>query len=161
MMNKKDAIAEQEIIIANAQSYIKELESQQSKRFKPNMNGRYYVVDLSGEVSQSVWNNDRLDSGPWDFFNCYETEELATKASVMMKRNNAIIMACLMVDPDFVPDYLSGNQEQWHFYYLNPKLGTDGTWCASSAYQVNRGPCVSTIEKWEEAAALLEEWGVK
>ena len=157
-MNNKDRIAALGELIALSQYEIKELESQQGKRFKPDMNGRYYVVDLSGEVSQSVWNNDRLDSGPWDFFNCYETEELATKASVMMKRNNAIIMACLMVDPDFVPDWKRvANQEHYSFFYHNGEFNYPARWNRILTY----GPCVSTKEKWEEAAALLTEWGIE
>ena len=140
--------------------HIEELKGSKCERFKPEMSGRYHVVELSGDVSQSVWNNDRLDSGPWDFFNCYATKELATKAAVMMKRNNAIIMACLMVDPDFVPDYLSGNQEHYSFYYEAPEVSLNGSWACSFSYTDNHGPCVSTQEKWEEAAALLEEWGI-
>ena len=87
--------------------------------------------------------------------------ELASKAGVMMKRNNAIIMACLMVDPDFVPDYLSGNQEHFTFYYQSAEMGMPPRWVMMRSYTCNYGPCVSTPEKWKEAAALLKEWGIE
>ena len=111
-MSNKDKIAAQELIIAKAQAEIKELESQQGTMiYVPEMNGKYYIVESCGGVSENVWCNDSLDSGPWNFFNCYETKALATKVSPMMKRSNAIIMACLMVDPDFVPVNFVSNKK--------------------------------------------------
>ena len=160
-MNNTDKIAGLKRTIKQAQAKITEIESQQDNRFKPERGEHYWSVDEIGLSIAENWGDTMRDNECYENFNCFETEELATKASVMMTRNNAIIMACSIVDPDFVPDYLSGNQEHYSFYYLNPSLGHDGSWCKSVAYQGNRGPCVSTQEKWEEAAALLKEWGVE
>jgi len=160
-MNNKLRIVALELKILKAQAEIEGLKSRQGKRFKPEKGEVYWSVDEIGLSAPENWDNTVWDSKCYENFNCYETSELATKAAVMMKRNNAIIMACLQVDPDFVPDYLSGNQVHYSFDYLNTELGTNGTWCMSVAYQANNGPCVSTQEKWEEAAALLEEWGIE
>ena len=160
-MNNKDRIAVQQLVIANAQAVIKELESQQGKRFRPATDSKYYLVKGDGVVTNTYNDNLRSDRYYYDNFNCYETEELATKASVMMRRNNAIIMACLTVDPDFVPDYLSGNQRHWYFYYSAPQMGFMGGWSPLSSIIHNHGPSVSTQEKWHEAAALLKEWGIE
>jgi hypothetical protein len=160
-MNNIDKVTELQRIISTAQDDLAELMKQKGKRFQPATDSKYYLVKGDAVVTNTDNNNLRSDRYYYGNFNCYETKELATKASPMMRRSNAIIMACLMVDPNFVPDYLSGNQEHYSFYYLNPELGTNGTWCMSVAYQANRGPCVSTIDKWEEAAALLKEWGIK
>jgi hypothetical protein len=160
-MNIKDEIAAQELIIAYAQAEIKGLKSRQGKRFKPEIGGRYFIVHVSGTVSSTSNQNLKTDVCLYENFNMYETEELATKAAKYMKRNNAIIMACSIVDPNFVPDYLSGNQRHYTFYYSAPQMGFIGGWSSLSSIGNNYGPCVSTIEKWEEAAALLKEWGIE
>ena len=100
-MNNKDKIAAQELIISIAQAEIKELESQKCKRFKPKKSVNYFHVTCTGRKSKAEYMGGPCDQKRFNNFNCFETEDLATKAAVMMKRNNAIIMACLMVDPDF------------------------------------------------------------
>jgi hypothetical protein len=156
-MNNKSKIAAQELIIAKAQAEIEELKSQQGKRFKPAHGETFYFVNDTGEVECA--GSDYTDDA-FNYFNCYETEELATKAAVMMKRSNAIIMACLMADPDFVPDYTSGNQEHWSPVYVAPEIGSKGAWKNTLSYTCNEGPSVSTLNKWEEAAASLTEWEI-
>ena len=79
----------------------------------------------------------------------------------MMKRSNAIIMACLQVDPEFVPDYLSGNQVHYSFDYRNSEIGYPAKWRWRISFIVDNGPCVSTDVKWKEASALLTEWGIE
>ena len=160
-MNNKDKIRDLNHIIAKSQAEIKELESRQGKRWKPELEKTYWLINSLGEVVDRIWNNFQLDSENFNNFNCYETEELATKAAVMMHRNNAIINACLMVDPDFVPDYLSGNQEHYSFIFVSEGVGYNKGWDMNVTFVANYGPCVSTQEKWEEAAALLKEWGIE
>jgi hypothetical protein len=160
-MNNKDRIAVQQLVIANAQAEIKELESWQGNRFKPEFDQEFYFVSNKGEVGYAVSNDLEYEKKCYSNFNCYETEELTFDASVMMKRSNAIIMACLTVDPDFVPDYLSGNQVHYSFDYKNSEIGCPAKWQWRASFIVDTGPCVSTEEKWEEAAALLKEWGVE
>jgi hypothetical protein len=160
-MKKSDTIKMLKLSIEQSQAQIAELESQKSERFKPEIGEVYWYVEDSGEIDRNSWNDYGFDNKFYDNFNCYRTEELATKAAIMMKRNNAIIMACLIVDPDFVPDYLSDNQRHWYFYYSAPQMGFMGGWSPLSSITHNHGPSVSTLEKWEEAAALLEEWGIE
>ena len=143
------------------QQQIEALESSKCKRFKPDLDEEYYVVDGSGYAERVYSCNLIIDKECYDNFNCYETEALVTKASPMMRRNNAIIMACLIVDPDFVPDYLSGNQVHYYFEYKNSVIGCPAKWQWRASFIVDTGPCVSTEEKWEEAVALLKEWGIE
>jgi hypothetical protein len=159
-MNNQDKVAEIKRIISTAQDDLALL-MKKGKRFKPDVDEEWHVVNNLGEASYAVNNGRRYEEGCYEHFNCYETEELATKAAVMMHRNNAIIMACLQVDPDFVPDYLSDNQKHYSFYYEAPEIGLNGSWECSFSYTDNYGPCVSTVEKWKEAAALLKEWEVE
>jgi hypothetical protein len=160
-MNNKDRIAVQQLVIANAQAEIKELESWQGNRFNPDIGEEYWLVDCTGEpvkyAKSQLYEHEQM----FNFFNCYEAEALAIKAAVMMNRSNAIIMACLQVDPDFVPDYLSGNQVHYSFDYKNSEIGCPAKWQWRASFIVDTGPCVSTEEKWHEAAALLTEWGIE
>ena len=162
-MNNSDKITAQELIISTAQAEIKELKSQKVKRFKPDIGDVYWAVDVDfdGGAACHIWDGDIVDLEIWKHFNCYETEALATKASPMMKRNNAIIMACLTVDPDFVPDYLSGDQEHFAFHYQSGEMGMFPRWVMMRDHTCSSGPCVSTGAKWKEAAALLTEWGIE
>ena len=159
-MNSQDKVAELQRIISTAQDDLAVL-MKKSKRFKPELDEECYVVDGSGDAEKLYNCNLTVDKECYDNFNCYETKELATKAAVMIKRNNAIIMACLQVDPDFVPDYLSGNQEHHSFCYQAEEMGIDPEWIRIMNYSYIYGPCVSTQEKWEEAAALLKEWEIE
>jgi hypothetical protein len=159
-MNNEDKVTELQRIISTAQDDLAVL-MKRGKRFKPATDIKYYLVKGDGVVTNTDNNNLRSDRYYYGNFNCYETEELAIKAAVMMKRNNAIIMACSIVDPEFIPDYLSGNQRHYTFYYSAPQMGFIGGWSSLSSIGNNYGPCVSTIEKWEEAAALLTEWGIE
>jgi hypothetical protein len=160
-MNNKGKIASLELKILNAQAVIKELESQQGKRFKPERAQEYWYICKGGKARYYLYDDDVIDKECFNNFNCYETEELATKAALMMRRSNAIIMACLQVDPDFVPDYLSSNQVHYSFSFLAGDISSRPRWIQSHSYTLNYGPCVSTQEKWEEAAALLTEWGIE
>ena len=161
MKTKAEQLEELKATAVKLQQQIAELESSKCKRFKPEIGDMYwYILGFGGAVKERP-NFRSCDKSRYENFNCYETEDLATKADVMMKRNNAIIMACLMVDPDFVPDYLSGNQVCYSFAYNSPELGGEGGWDWVKDYGINRGPSVSTPEKWKEAAALLKEWGIE
>jgi hypothetical protein len=159
-MNNIDKVTELQRIISTAQDDLAEL-MKKGKRFKPVDGQVFYAINAKVEVGLFYNNDTDFDKACYDNFNCYETEELATKAAVMMKRKNAIIMACLQVDPDFVPDYLSGNQEHYSFGHEAPQNGYKCGWIIKGTYHINNGPCVSTEAKWHEAAALLTEWGIE
>jgi hypothetical protein len=159
-MNNQDKVAELQRIISIAQDDLALL-MKKGKRFKPETTTEFWHIDDAGEVVGVRNRHYNRRGGCYDNFNCYETEELATKASPMMRRSNAIITACLQVDPDFVPDYLSGNQVHYSFSFLAGDISSKPRWIQSHSYTLNYGPCVSTRKKWEEAAALLKEWGIE
>ena len=161
MKTKAEQLEELKATAVKLQQQIEDLESSKCKRFKPEIGDMYwYILGFGGAVKERP-NFRSCDKSRYENFNCYETEDLATKADVMMKRNNAIIMACLMVDPDFLPNYLSGNKEHFTFYYQSAEMGMPPRWVMMRSYTCNYGPCVSTQEKWKEAAALLKEWGIE
>jgi hypothetical protein len=159
-MNSIDKVTELQRIINTAQDDLAVL-MKKVKRFKPATDSKYYLVKGDGVVTNTYNDNLRSDRHYYNNFNCYETKELATKAAKYMKQNNAITTACLQVDPDFVPDYLSGNQVHYSFDYKNSEIRCPSNWQWRASFIVDNGPCVSTQEKWHEAAALLKEWGVE
>ena len=161
MKTKAEQLEELKATAVKLQQQIEALESSKCKRFKPETEIKYHLVNGNGTTSKTYNNDLRVYKDYYNNFNCYETKELANKASPMMKRNNAIIMACLTVDPDFVPNYLSGNKEHFTFYYQSAEMGMPPRWVMMRSYTCNYGPCVSTQEKWKEAAALLKEWGIE
>lgn len=92
-----------------------------------------------------------------NFHNCFEKKEQARKAAEYMRRNNAIVRACMLVDPDFVPDWGEPGEKWVVEYNFNRERWDVDCWdninCSAC--------CVSTPEKAKEVCNLLTEWGVK
>ena len=159
-MKKQERLAKLKLDAANIQKLIVELESK-GERFKPEIGGEFWYNCESGNPHQVSMADPIFLENCYNNFNCYETKALATKAAVMMKRSNALIMVCLMVDPDFTPDYKSGNKLHYSFEFVHETTGSKAYWNYRNSYSVDRGPCVGTEAKFEEAAALLKDWGVE
>lgn len=118
----------------------------------------YYRVSHYGWIVSTFLYKHEYESDSIDFFNIFETKEQAEKAAGLMRRSNAIIRACLMVDPDFDADWMNEEQEKYFFAYdhLNEE------WYYSQRDRLNSRPpaCVSTEEKAQEVCKLLAEWGL-
>ena len=156
-MNQTQKIEELEATIAKAQQQIEELKKPKIERFKPKYHDRYHAAHWRGKVVKLCWGNDFIDQRTYDFFNCYETDELAEKAIPLMRRSNAIIMAKLMVDPAFKPDWSDTDQDKWCVYYNYIDNGWK-TFCYS--YADGEPAHASTQEKAEQMGELLTKWGV-
>ena len=89
--------------------------------------------------------------------NVYKTEALARKASVLQRRSNLVIQACLNVDPDFEPAWNDLTQVKYQFYYSS---FTD-RWRGHNA-NANWGvACVSTKEKSDLVLEYLNSQEIK
>ena len=94
------------------------------------------------------------------FFNVFPSSDSARKASKLMRRSNAIIRACLLVDPDFEPDWTNSGQEKWGIIYVHSNAMPG--WAPFNVYVHQGCPAyVSSKEKAGEAVKLLRKWGVK
>jgi len=124
----------------------------------PSCGDQYWYVDGRDElVSTYFWDGDQIDQGLKASQNIYRTREAAEKAAVMVRRSNAVIRACLEVDPDFEPEWTNIDQEKFSVYYSH----IYGKWTETPAV-INYEPAhVSSKAKAEEVARLLNEWGVK
>ena len=86
--------------------------------FKPS--DFYYFVNGHGSpIASSVTHapisephSDRVD-----FFNCFQSRAVAKKAAVRMCRANAVISACLAVDPDFSLEDFPNDHKFWAITY--------------------------------------------
>jgi len=117
----------------------------------------WYVVGLDDPISTYQWDGDEVDQGLKAHHNIFRTKEAAEKAAVLIRRSNAIIRACLEVDPDFDPDWTDIDQKKWSVYYSHIYR----KWTETPTV-INYEPAhVSSQEKAEEVARLLNDWGVK
>ena len=54
--------------------------------------------------------------------NVFKSAKTARKAAKAMKINNAVISACLQVDPDFEPDWSNTDQYKYYPIYTSTKI---------------------------------------
>lgn len=157
-----DKIQELEDLIKELTIELEDKKAKKKLRHKPIL--KFWVVEGDGRVKEVHHDGESstlFDHDAYQYFNCYKTEELAEKAAVMMKRSNAIIMACLLVDPDFMPDYKTIGKH-YSFVHSVGHFGNNPRWYYHiDDNQKNYGPSVSSLKKFNEASALLSEWGVE
>ena len=124
----------------------------------PSHGDQYWYVGGHVEpISTYSWHGDQIDQGLKNNHNIFRTREAAEKAAMLILRSKAIISACLEVDPDFEPDWTNIDQKKWSVYYGH----IFGRWTETPAV-INYEPAhVSSQEKAEEVARLLNDWGVK
>lgn len=119
---------------------------------------KYWFVLNSSCVVFDIWDGHTIDEERLMFYNVFPSREMAEKAAEMMRRSNAIIHACLLVDPDFEPDWNNAGQSKWFVYYNHNKgklyMDFDGRYQKAPAY-------VSSKEKANQVIELLKKWGVK
>ena len=117
---------------------------------------KYYGINGEGESFPTTWVCDQGDRSSLAFHNIFPTAAQADKAAEYMRFSNAIIRACLLEDPDFVPDWSDEDQPKYYFY-----LSSEG-WGICCAYEFNTGcAVVSSEEKAKAVIKRLEKWGVK
>ena len=128
------------------------------KDWKPEMGAYYYYIntDEGMGVDWHIWDNDSVDAASTTFGNCYPSEELAEKAAKLMKRSNNIIRACLLVDPEFEPDWSDRNQVKYYVSRGGEEFEINRRWTSNTAPAY-----VSSEEKAKEVIKLLEKWGVE
>jgi hypothetical protein len=125
-------------------------------------------VDWVPEEGEKVWvTQGNGDVDEWSFTHVkkflennalFQTKEQAEKASVLMRRSNAIIRACLLVDPDYEPDWSIVGAVRWTAMY-DLKLKKWVISCEQYCRVVVA--CVSTEEKAQQVCELLTKWGIK
>lgn len=123
----------------------------------PELGEAYYRVGVAGAVdcfSLKVYSG----SGLLAHHNVYKTKALAEKASVLQRRSNLVIQACLNFDPDFVPDW-SNDDEIKHGPYYDHRTQK---WCYSRTYVTNDSAAyISTLEIAAKVVDYLNSQEIK
>lgn len=118
----------------------------------------YWHVHGDGTVDNFDDDGHAFDKDSLEFHNYYPSEAQAQKAAEYMRRSNAIIRACLLVDPDFEPDWDDNNQKWGCELYDH----FDQCWAVAASLHTQLAPAyVSTREKAKQVRDLLIKWGVK
>lgn len=139
--------------------FIPKLVEKEDKDFVPVNGDNYHYPTDMGSVREYIYGGDKVDKALHKNFITYPTKELAEKASLLIKRNNAIVKACLLVDPDFVPNWNDKDGKKYFVYYNHHY----DKWYSQRFYPtfVISSSAVSSEEKAEEVIELLNKWGVK
>ena len=56
-----------------------------AKRWKPEYNGYYFLVEDFGRVNNMIWRNDRIDKLQFAFGNVFKTKRQAQQAAKAVK----------------------------------------------------------------------------
>ena len=92
---------------------IERLKQQPECVWEPKIAESFFTNSSSGQTIQAIL----YEEGEKENHNAYKTIQLAEKASLLQRRANLIIQACLNFDPDFVPDWDDRDQLKYGLYY--------------------------------------------
>lgn len=133
------------------------------KNSSPKIGEAYWFVASCGAVKADKNMQLAIDEERFNFNNVFKSQAQAEKAAELQRRSNAIIRACLLVDPDYELDWCA-NSPKWAVYFnaksdFNTKF--EG-WLAKGWNTEEHAPAyVSTKEKALEVCELLTKWGIK
>ena len=105
---------------------IERLKQQPEGVWEPKENEWYWRINSCGKPIITRHCDNRVKAN----HNVYKTEALAKKASVLQRRSNLVIQACLNFDPYFVPDWSNGDEIKYGPYYDHRSQ----KWCSSRTY---------------------------
>jgi len=139
---------------------LEELGSIRKEDEYPRPADTYWYVDSAGAAHKTERCAYPFYARHKDNHNVFCSRKQAKKAAKMMRRSNAIIRACLLVDPDYEPDWDDYTEVKYSVYYLS--LRGRGVWDVYTSTDLSWSPAyVSSISKAREVCELLNEWGVK
>ena len=84
-------------------------EVNESTRWKPETDQKYYFIRTSGYVYDSIWTNDSIDDGRFEIGNCFQTREEAERTVEYLK-------ALAVVRGDATKKFVKG-ENNWYVYY--------------------------------------------
>lgn len=84
-------------------------EVNESTRWKPETDQKYYFIRTSGYVYDSIWTNDSIDDGRFEIGNCFQTREEAERTVEYLK-------ALSVVRGDATSKFTKG-EDNWRVYY--------------------------------------------
>ena len=141
---------------------IERLKQQPEGVWEPEVGGDYWYVYSSGELVYEKDFSYAADQERKGNHNVYKTEALAEKASVLMRRSNLVIQACLNFDPDFDPDFEPDWSEKYPSKFGVIYYHALGEWCYRYTWSVDDSAAyVSTREIADKVVAYLNSQEIK
>ena len=92
---------------------IERLKQQPEGVWEPEIADLFFTNNSSGQYYQTTFYEEEEKGN----HNAYKTKGLALKASVLQRRSNLVIQACLNFDPDFVPAWSDDSGLKYGFHY--------------------------------------------
>tara|TARA_B110000977_G_C10727332_1_gene357639 strand:- start:9 stop:458 length:450 start_codon:yes stop_codon:yes gene_type:complete len=133
---------------------IQRLKQQPEGVWEPEESVQYWRINWNGTpiTTRHCGNLDTANH------NVYETEELAEKASVLQRRANLVIQACLNFDPDFVPNWSNPGEIKYAPYYDH----RNQKWCSCRKFVTDESAAyISTQEIADKVVAYLNTREIK
>ena len=94
---------------------IERLKQQPEGVWKPKAGLPFWTNNSQGGIIfKTCWEEENNDNAN---YNTYKTRQLAERASLLQRRSNLVIQACLNFDPDFVLDWDDQDQLKYGLYY--------------------------------------------
>ena len=133
---------------------IERLKQQPEGVWEPEIADLFFTNNSSGQYFQTTF----YEEGEKGNHNAYKTKGLALKASVLQRRSNLVIQACLNFDPDFVPDWSNNSGVKYGFNYSN----TMQAWHYTRTFLTDGSVAyVSTPEIADKVVAYLNSQRIK
>ena len=105
---------------------IQRLKQQPEGVWEPKLGDFFFTVDYDGDIKAINPKNTEATT----HHNAYKTRQVARKASVLQRRSNLVIQACLNFDPDFEPNWNDSVQPKIGFYYCQERGEWDRQWAS-------------------------------
>jgi hypothetical protein len=141
-----------------AEELRKEIELESGIDWMPKVGEGYWFINDYEHVDCERNDGHYADTARFRAFNYFQTREQAEKASKLRIRSNAIIRACILIDPDYEPDWSDKEARKFTVYYCNFQT----KWRVTDSRTANIFVAyVSTYEKAQQVCELLTKWGVK
>ena len=133
---------------------IERLKQQPEGVWEPEIADLFFTNNSSGQYYQTTFYEEEEKGN----HNAYKTKGLALKASVLQRRSNLVIQACLNFDPDFVPDWSNNSGVKYGFNYSN----TMQAWHYARTFLTDGSVAyVSTPEIADKVVAYLNSQRIK
>mgnify|MGYP003665365987 CR=1 FL=1 len=108
---------------------IERLKQQPEGVWEPKRGDFFFMVDFVGDIRPINPNHTEATT----HHNVYKTRQLAKKASVLQRRSNLVIQACLNFDPDFEPNWSNTGEIKYGPYYDHRSQ----KWCSSRTFVID------------------------
>lgn len=96
-----------------------ELKKETSKRWKPEKNEKFWLVDISGRINWYYYTEHDVDEWSYSQRNMFRTKKEANQHLAYLKARAAILDHADEVNEGWVPDWSSMSELKYSIYYFH------------------------------------------